>query len=125
VHYVTAAFVVYLETHVFGRGIPGFDVLEVVYFSVLAGAIVLAIRYGEKRDFKTTPMDYLVIFVVLFAGYILQSTPDKVEVGLMAVKLIVVFYGCELIVLHMRRKLNALNVSSLVTLVALAYRGIV
>jgi hypothetical protein len=43
----------------------------------------------------------------------------------MAVKLIVVFYGCELIVLHMRRKLNALNVSSLVTLVALAYRGIV
>lgn len=125
VHYVTAAFVIYLETHAFGKGIPGFDVMEVVYFSVLAGAIVLAIRYGEKWDFKTTPMDYLVIFVVLFAGYILQSTPDKVEVGLMAVKLIVVFYGCELIVLHMRRKLNAMNVSSLVTLVALAYRGIV
>jgi UDP-GlcNAc:undecaprenyl-phosphate GlcNAc-1-phosphate transferase len=69
-------------------------------------------------------MDYLVIFVVLIAGYILHSMPDKVEVGLMAVKLIVVFYGCELIVLRMRRKLNALNVSSLITLCVLAYRGI-
>jgi hypothetical protein len=36
----------------------------------------------------------------------------------------VIFYGCELIVLRMRRKLNALNVSSLITLVVLAYRGI-
>jgi UDP-GlcNAc:undecaprenyl-phosphate GlcNAc-1-phosphate transferase len=125
VHYVTAAFVVYLETRHFGQQVPGFDILEIVYFSALAGAIGLIIRYGEKGDFKITPMDYLVIFVVLIAGYILHSMPDKVEVGLMAVKLIVVFYGCELIVLRMRRKLNALNVSSLITLFVLAYRGIV
>lgn len=124
VHYVTAAFVIYLETRHLGQHVPGLDILEVVYFSVLAGAIGLAIRYGEKWDFKITPMDYLVIFVVLFAGYILHSTPDKVEISLMAVKLIVVFYGCELIVLRMRRKLNALNISSLITLLVLAYRGI-
>jgi UDP-GlcNAc:undecaprenyl-phosphate GlcNAc-1-phosphate transferase len=125
VHYITAAFVVYLETRHFSQyAPPGFEILEIVYFLTLAGAIGLIIRYGEKWDFKITPMDYLVIFVVLIAGYILHSMPDKVEVGLMAVKLIVVFYGCELIVLRMRRKLNALNVSSLITLFVLAYRGI-
>jgi UDP-GlcNAc:undecaprenyl-phosphate/decaprenyl-phosphate GlcNAc-1-phosphate transferase len=124
VHYVTAAFVIYLETRYFGQRVPGFDILEIVYFSVLVGAIGLAIRYGEKSDFRITPMDYLVIFVVLFAGYILHSMPNKVEVGLMAVKLVVIFYGSALIVQHMRRKLNALNVSSLITLVVLAYRGI-
>jgi UDP-GlcNAc:undecaprenyl-phosphate GlcNAc-1-phosphate transferase len=69
-------------------------------------------------------MDYLVVLVVLFAGYILHSMPEKAYVGLMAVKLIVVFYGCELILLRMRRKLNALNVSSLLALAVLAYRGI-
>jgi UDP-GlcNAc:undecaprenyl-phosphate GlcNAc-1-phosphate transferase len=124
VHYVTAAFVIYLETRFLGQRLPGFDVLEFVYFAALAGAIGLVIRYGEKWDFKITPMDYLVIFVVLFAGYILHSMPDKVEVGLMAVKLIVIFYGCELIVLRMRKKLNTLNVASLITLCVLAYRGI-
>jgi UDP-GlcNAc:undecaprenyl-phosphate GlcNAc-1-phosphate transferase len=125
VHYVTAAFVIYLETRHLGHHVPGFSLLEAVYFSVLVVAIGLIIRYGEKWDFKITPMDYLVIFVVLFAGYILHSMPDKVEVGLMAVKLIVIFYGCELIVLRMRRKLNVLNVSSLLTLCVLAYRGLV
>jgi UDP-GlcNAc:undecaprenyl-phosphate GlcNAc-1-phosphate transferase len=124
VHYVTAAFVIYLETLHLGQPISGFGILEVVYFLTLAGAIGMVIRYGEKWDFRITPMDYLVIFVVLFAGYILHSMPDKVEVGLMAVKLIVIFYGCELIVPRMRRKLNALNISSLITLVVLAYRGI-
>jgi len=124
VHYVIAAFVIYLETHHFGQRAPGFAILEVAYFSVLTGAIGLAIRYGEKQDFKITPMDYLVIFVVLFAGYILHSMPDRAEIGLMAAKLIVVFYGCELIVMRMRGKLNALNISALVALAVLAYRGL-
>lgn len=124
IYYVTAAFVIYLETRHLGQQIPMFDVTEIVFFVTLAVAIGLAIRYGEKSDFRTTPMDYLVIFVVLFASYVLHSMPDKAEIGLMVVKLILVFYACELIVLRMRSKLNSLNVSALVTLSVLAYRGL-
>jgi hypothetical protein len=47
------------------------------------------------------------------------------EVGLMAAKLIVVFYACELIVRRMRRKWNGLNMATFVALAVLAYRGLV
>lgn len=125
VHYVTAAFVVYLETRHLGENIPGFDAMQAAYFGILIVTIGLAIRYGEKLDFRTTPMDYLVIIVALTASFAMQSTPEMAEVGLMAAKLIVVFYACELIVRRMRRKWNALNIATFVTLAVLAYRGLV
>jgi UDP-GlcNAc:undecaprenyl-phosphate GlcNAc-1-phosphate transferase len=124
VHYVTAAFVIYLETSHFGNDMPGFETMQLVYFAVLVAAIGLAIRYGEKSDFKTTPMDYLVIIIALCAGFVLQNMPDKAEIGLMAAKLIAVFYACEIIVRRMRSKWSTLNVSTFVTLLVLAYRGL-
>jgi UDP-GlcNAc:undecaprenyl-phosphate GlcNAc-1-phosphate transferase len=125
IHYVTAAFVVYLETRHLGENIPGFDAMQIAYFGVLTAAIGLAIRYGEKSDFRTTPMDYLVIIIALTASFVMQDTPEMAEVGLMAAKLIVVFYACELIVRRMRRKWNALNMATFIALLVLAYRGIV
>jgi UDP-GlcNAc:undecaprenyl-phosphate GlcNAc-1-phosphate transferase len=93
VHYVTAAFVVYLESRHLGQNIPGFDIMQATYFGILVVAIGLAIRYGEKSEFRTTPMDYLVIIVALTASFVMRSTPEMAEVGLMAAKLIVVFYA--------------------------------
>jgi UDP-GlcNAc:undecaprenyl-phosphate GlcNAc-1-phosphate transferase len=125
VHYVTAASVIYLETRHLGENIPGFDAMQIVYFGILIVAIGLAIRYGEKSDFRTTPMDYLVVIIALTASFVMQSTPELAEVGLMAGKLIVVFYACELIVRRMRRKWSALNIATFVSLAVLAYRGLV
>jgi hypothetical protein len=47
------------------------------------------------------------------------------EVGLMAAKLIVVFYACELIVRRMHRKWDTLNIATFIALAVLAYRGLV
>jgi len=104
---------------------PGFDILQLVYFGALVLAIALAIRYGEKSDFRTTPMDYLVIVVALTASLLIRNSPETAEIGLMAAKLIVVFYACELIVKRMRTKWNFLNAATLVSLTVLAYRGLV
>ncbi len=125
VHYVTAAFVIYLESRHLRESMPGFDILQLVYFGALVLAIALAIRYGEKSDFRTTPMDYLVIVVALTASLLIRNSPETAEIGLMAAKLIVVFYACELIVKRMRTKWNFLNAATLVSLTVLAYRGLV
>ena len=123
IHYVTAAFIVYLETKFFCRQIPSFNVIEVIYFVVLAMATGLAIRYAREVRFSTTPMDYLVIFLILFAGILLHNMPEKADIGFMAVKLTVLFYGCELIVSQMRRNWSLMNLSTLGTLVILTVRG--
>ena len=123
IHYVTAAFIVYLETKFFGDLIPSFEVAEAIYFVALAVATGLAVRYAREVGFSATPMDYLVIFLILFAGILLHNLPEKSDIGLMAVKLTVLFYGCEIIAGQMRRHWSLMNLSTLGTLVILTSRG--
>ncbi len=125
VTYVTAAFVVYLQTRYCRHWEPLLDTIEIVYFVLLAMAIGITIRYGRKGEFKTTPMDYLVIFVVLFAGFLLHNLPEKAELGAMAVKLMVLFYGCELIITRMRKLVHLLTIATLITLTTFAIRGLI
>ncbi len=125
VTYVTAAFVVYLETRYCRQWAPFLDTIEIVYFVLLAAAIGITIRYDRKGEFKTTPMDYLVIFVVLFAGFLLHNLPEKADLGAMAVKLIIVFYGCELIITRMRKLVHLLTIATLATLMIFAVRGLI
>jgi UDP-GlcNAc:undecaprenyl-phosphate GlcNAc-1-phosphate transferase len=125
VTYVTAAFVVYLETRYCRQWAPLLDTIEIVYFVLLAAAIGITIRYGRTGEFRTTPMDYLVIFVVLFAGYLLHNLPEKAELGAMAVKLTIIFYGCELIITRMRKLVHLLTIATLATLTIFAVRGLI
>ena len=125
VTYVTAAFVVYLETRYCRQWAPLLDTIEIVYFVLLAAAVGITIRYGRKNEFKTTPMDYLVIFVVLFAGFLLHNLPEKADLGAMAVKLMIIFYGCELIITRMHKLVHLLTIASLATLTIFAVRGLI
>lgn len=123
--YVTAAFVVYLESKYINIQSFPLETADLIYFIALAVAIGLAVRYSGQEQFKTTPMDYLVIFVVLFAGILLQNLPDKSEIGVMAAKLIVLFYGCEFIVNRAQRRLYILNLSVFTSLIVITLRGFV
>lgn len=122
--YVTAAFVVYVETKYVNWPVFTFATLETVYFVLLAVAIGLIIRYTKEKQFVTTPMDYLVILIVVFSGILFYRIPDKAAMSFMAVKLIIVFYGCELIFTHAKRRWNTLKFSTLIALVIFAVRGV-
>jgi UDP-GlcNAc:undecaprenyl-phosphate GlcNAc-1-phosphate transferase len=124
VNYVTVAFMVYLETRYLKPSFPVLEIVSPVYFVTLAVAAGLIIRYSKENQFRTTPMDYLVILVVVLTGVLLHSSPDKAMFGLMAVKLIVAFYGCEIIMTHTKSSWSALNFATLVSLVIMAYRGV-
>jgi UDP-GlcNAc:undecaprenyl-phosphate GlcNAc-1-phosphate transferase len=123
--YVTAAFIVYLESIFLGKQTSLFTGIEVFYFVGLAIAVAICIRYDNKSGFKTTPLDYLVIVVVLLAGYLLDSLPEKIYLGSMAVKLVILFYGCELLFSRTQRRWHLLNGSSIVALAVLAVRGLI
>lgn len=124
ISYVTAAFVIYVETKYVHWPAFTFATLETVYFVLLAIAIALIIRYTKEKQFVTTPMDYLVILIVVFSGILFYRIPDKAVMGFMAVKLIIVFYGCELIFTHAKQRGNTLKFSTLITLVIFAVRSV-
>ncbi len=123
ISYVTAAFVIYLENKYATGQMELLDTAEIGFFIVLAIAIGLAVRYSADTKFKTTPMDYLVILIVLSVGFLSRDTLHQADLGAMTVKLVIVFYGCELIIAHMRTRWNLLNLSSLAALTFLGARG--
>ncbi len=124
VSYVTAAFVIYLESKYLTGRAPLLDAAEIGYFVVLATAIGLAVRYSAAVEFRTTPMDYLVILIVLSVGLLTGDSTHRAYIGAMAIKLVIVFYGCEFIAARMKSRWNLLNLSSLATLVILGARGL-
>lgn len=123
--YVTSAFVIHLETNYLKFTDPVMSAVEIAYFVTLMAAIGIAIRYGKKSDFTTTPMDYLVIVIVLVVGYMLNDLPEKIHLGSMAIKVVILFYACELLFSRFQNKWHVLNVSTMATLAVLAVRGLI
>ena len=124
ISYVTAAFIIYLGSKYLTGRSSLFNVAEVGYFVVLAAAIGLAVRYGAAVEFRTTPMDYLVILIVLSVGLLTGDSTHRAYIGAMAIKLVIVFYGCEFIASRMKNRWNLLYLSSLAALVILGARGL-
>lgn len=125
INYVTAAFVAYLGTKYLDVQFLSLVSVEVTYFIVLAIALGLAVRYSGQAEFRTTPTDYLMIFVVLFVGIWLHNLPEQAEIAIMAAKLVVLFYGCEFILARAKHRWHVLNLSSVAALSVLAARSII
>ena len=120
--YVTAAFVVYLLESAIAElgGISGY--LDYLFYG-LAVVVAISIRFSERRFFQITPLDLLVLFLALVAP-MLPTDPDiGVDPRGLIIKLIILFYACELLISRMQRNANVLNITALVTLGIIVARG--
>ena len=123
--YATATFIVYLAGHYPIMIDVSVETVEWIYFGSLAVAIALAVRCSREREFKTTPMDYLMMFVVLTLGVFSGSLFQGEHVGSLVVEGIIMLYGCELLLHRDVSRWNALSLASLGALGVLAVRGLV
>jgi UDP-GlcNAc:undecaprenyl-phosphate GlcNAc-1-phosphate transferase len=124
ISYVTSAFVIYLETRHIGTRWPILETIGLLYFGMLAVATGLAVRFANDGEFKTSPMDFLVIFFVLSIGILTRIQPGQIELGSMAVKLVILFYGCELIISRLKSRWNLLSIATLAALAVIGVRGL-
>jgi UDP-GlcNAc:undecaprenyl-phosphate GlcNAc-1-phosphate transferase len=125
ISYVTAAFVVYLETKYLGGRSTILYGTSIGLYVALAISIWFAVRYASDTEFRASPMDFLVIFIVLALGIISRGHLHQELLGIMAVKLVVLFYGCEIIYAKFASKWNTLNVTTLVALSILGARSLI
>ncbi len=121
--YIAGMFSVYLVSK--SERITHAAYLDIVPFVLLAASIAIVVRYAMDKKFQTSPMDYLIVFgvfaVAVFGGRYLQIQ----EVGVLVVKSIIVLYGCELLLMRKDKRLNSLNITALITMVILTYRGLI
>jgi UDP-GlcNAc:undecaprenyl-phosphate/decaprenyl-phosphate GlcNAc-1-phosphate transferase len=66
-------------------------------FILLAGLVVLTIRFAGTDRFQTTPLDYLIVSLAVVMPFLPNMTVGTVPVSLLAAKLIVLFFSFELL----------------------------
>lgn len=122
--YTTASFVVYLGIfHAPARAVFS-GLVEAAFFTVMMLAIGISIRYAAREDFRLTPTDYLVVLVVIAMALWSGVRTYGDELALMLIKLIVITYGCELLLSRMASHWNGITVGSLLALGILGGRAL-
>ena len=93
-----AAMLVYLVERHSGPDALACSVLQLVFFSLLALAIGLTIRLSGEDEFRTTPTDYLLVGLVVVSSVLAQGEVANFDLGAVIVQLVVLLYGCELLI---------------------------
>ncbi len=120
--YVTAAFVVYLDFNFINVHDSLFLEIEVVVYVLMALALVMVIKFDNSVDFNMSPLDYLMAIIVLIAFIAFSFSSEPNAYGDYILKMILLFYGCELIEKRNVIGFKIATVAALSTLMILAFR---
>jgi len=93
-------------------------------FALLAISTVLKVRFCEERTFKVTPLDYLVIILVIIAPNLPETNFEDSAIGEMAIKLLILFYASETVVWLKLSHLNIIRYGTLCALMIIVFRGV-
>jgi UDP-GlcNAc:undecaprenyl-phosphate GlcNAc-1-phosphate transferase len=94
-------------------------------FGVLALLVILTLKFTRRRKgFKVTPMDFLILFIALVVPNIPDIRIQSYHMGLIAAKIIVLFFTYEVLIGELRGKLSRLGLTTIAALVIVAIRGV-
>lgn len=122
--FVAVAFAAYLGTSQAPR-VPFLSHSETVFFLLLAAFIALSLRFGSSSEFRTTPFDYLVVFLILGAGLVSQNAYLPERTASIVIKAVILFYATELIMAHTIRRRKVLYATAAGALTVMAFRGLI
>ncbi|WJW75292.1 MraY family glycosyltransferase [Thiohalobacter sp. IOR34] len=121
--YVALGFAVYLLNSYPPGWLLDADFLVYLYFGVLVVAFGLGVRYAEQKKFQVTPLDYLVLIIIMIVGLISGGEIGNSRWVMLVVQLIILFYASEFVMQQMRNRWNAFTGSVLASLAVFALRG--
>lgn len=95
--YIGSTFVVY-----YSETTPGFVPIWLwkvfnVGFVGLAVLVALSMRHAGEQRFQTTPLDYMILGLAATMSFLPGLGADEVPVGMMASKLVVLFFAFEIL----------------------------
>ncbi len=93
-------------------------------FGLLAGCITISFRLTMQRRFQLTPLDFLVVFVALALPNLPGSVATPRDLGLGAIKVLVLFYAIELLLSHSAKSRLLLHAGGVGILALVGLRGL-
>lgn len=125
--YLTVPFVLYLGHVKPASWIePWMMDTHTVSFVFLVVAMLLTLRFTRrKKGFKTTPMDFLILFVVLVIPNLPGEYVNVGHAGVIAAEMLVLFFGFEVLLGEIRGELNRVTIFSVAFLAVVGIKGVV
>ena len=96
-----------------------------VSFGVLAILDIAVSKLSKRRDgFKSTPLDFLILLLAVGIPNMPERSLQEFQLGLIAAKIIILYFSFEVLMAEMRRKFDRLAVVTGVALLILFVRGL-
>lgn len=104
---------------------PSFLRLYNIYLGALAVFLVLTLKFTRRqKGFKLSPMDFLIVFIVLVASVLPEQGLRSYHVGMLASKIILLLFAYEVLIGELRGELNRLGIINVIFVLTIALRGI-
>jgi hypothetical protein len=123
--YVSIAFVIYLLNEYPSDYFPVGEALEYVYFGMVALALIISARGTDEDAFQATPMDFLIILIMIGLTFIPQARAGDESIIHLVIKIGIMFYAVEFALRNMKGRWNLVTVPALWALCIIAVRGLV
>jgi UDP-GlcNAc:undecaprenyl-phosphate GlcNAc-1-phosphate transferase len=87
--------------------------------------VLLTLKFTRRKGFKTTPMDFLILFV----AFVLPNLPDERiqhwQMGFVATKIVVLFFTYEILKGELRLNTKKVTYTGVMALMIIALRGFI
>jgi len=123
--FVAIAFVLYLLGEYPFHAYPALEGFDYVFFGLLVVALLIGARATDRDVFQATPMDFLLILIMIGMVFIPQARAGEAEIIHLVIKMGIMFYAVEFVLRNMEGRWNVPTVSALWALGVIAVRGLV
>jgi UDP-GlcNAc:undecaprenyl-phosphate GlcNAc-1-phosphate transferase len=119
-------FLIYLsETHVAYLAHTDLKKAYTFSFGLLIVFVLLTLKFSRRSGFKTTPTDFLILFVALVVPNLPDERIQTWQMGLIAAKIIVLFFTYEVLKGELRLDTNKLSITGVMALIIISFRGFI
>lgn len=91
---------------------------------LMAALVIFTLKFTRrKQGFKTTPTDFIILFVAL----VLPNLPDiqirSYHLGMLTTRIIVLFFSLEVLIGELRKNYRGMAILTVIILLILSFRG--
>jgi len=99
--------------------------LVYLFFITITILSFATVRIAATNQFQITPLDYLVIIMVIIVSVAPGIEHGASSLVWMFLQIVILFYACELVIQNMKSKFNSFTGAVGLALVLIAFRGLV
>ena len=120
--YLGSTFLLFVSDDSWMQAVPPIPMTYHILFGAMAVMVLLCMRFDSQSRFQTTPLDYLMVCLAVIFPLLPEVRTDISALGLLAAKLIVLFFAFELLLHAFSDRVKQLGLVSLWILFGLGIR---